>query len=67
MDELWDVFLSGQCGVHNKFSEKSPLKRPHTMPIRARYGVSFVDSNSYLYHISVPVVLYVISCYIGQL
>ena len=40
-------------------------KDPHSLPVRARYGVSFVDSNSHWYSTSVNAVLYAISYYIG--
>ena len=38
---------------------------PHNSPVRARYGVSFVDSTSALYSASVSAMIYAISCYIG--
>ena len=31
------------------FLQKSSLKTPHSLPVRARYGVSFVNFNSDLY------------------
>ena len=31
----------------DQFSPKSSLKTPHSLPFRARYGVSFVDLNSW--------------------
>ena len=35
---------------------------PHGSPVRARYGVSFVDLASDWYSASVPVIIYVIPC-----
>ena len=40
-------------------------KTPHSSPIRSRYGVSFVDSQSDSYSASVPVIIHVISYNIG--
>ena len=37
----------------------------HSSPVRARYGVSFVSSNSHFYSTSVSAVMRAISCYIG--
>ena len=44
-----------------EFSQKTH----HSSPVRARYGVSFVDSISYSYSTPVTAVMYAISCYIG--
>ena len=43
----------------------STVKTPNSSPVRARYGLSFVDSNSDLYLTSVTALLFAISCYIG--
>ena len=42
----------------------SSQKIPHSSPIRARYGVSFVCSNSDLYFASITAVMCAMSCYI---
>ena len=41
------------------------LENPHNRPIRVKYGVSFVDTNSDLCNASVTDVLFEISHYIG--
>ena len=51
--------------LHDQFFTKSSLRTPHSSPVRARYGVSFVNSNSDLYSTSVTAVLCAISCYTG--
>ena len=43
-----------------KYSQKTP----HSSPVRARYGASFVDSVSDWYSASVPAIMYAICCYI---
>ena len=60
-------FMVVQCGafITQSVSQKYSIKKPHSSPAWARYGVSFVGSNSDLYSTSVTAVLYVISCYIG--
>ena len=40
-------------------------KTPHSSPVSARYGVSFVDPASGWYSAWVPVIIHVISCNIG--
>ena len=54
------VLLS--CG---QFSEKSSWKTPHSSPARARYRVSYVNSNLDLYSVKVSTMMHVISCYFG--
>ena len=46
------------------FIKKYSQKTPHSSPVRARYGASFVDSASDWYSASVPAMIYAISCYI---
>ena len=49
----------------NQFSPISSQLTPHISPVRARYGVSIVNTYSDLCSASVTRVLYAISCYIG--
>ena len=44
-----------------QFSLKYSQKTPHSSPVRARYGVYFVNAASDWYSASVPVIIYVIS------
>ena len=45
----------------------SPYERhPHSSPVRARYEVSIVGSNSGVYSSSVTAVVYAMSCYTGS-
>ena len=48
-------YVRQQCAavIRDQCSPKSPLKAPHSAPIRTKYGMSSVDSNSDLY--STPV------------
>ena len=54
-----DAFKCGQ------FSPKSSQKTPHSSPVRARHGMSFVNITSDAYFASVNVVPYAESCYVG--
>ena len=54
-----------QCRYNTQFFPKCSQNTSHSLPVRARYGVSFVCSNSCLYLASVIVVIHAISCYIG--
>ena len=47
------------------FSQIFSQNTSHISPIRARYGMYFVDSNSDLYFASVTAVMFAISSYIG--
>ena len=47
------------------FFPKFAQNTSHGPPIRVRYGVSFVGSNSDIYSASVAAVMYAIWCYIG--
>ena len=44
---------------------KIPTETPHSSPVRASYGVSFVGSHSDLYSASVTAVMHTISFHIG--
>ena len=48
-----------------QFYQKYSQKTPHGSPVKARYGVSFVDSASDWYHVSVPAIFNAKSFYIG--
>ena len=52
LDTMW-------CG------QFSPKSSQNSLPVRTRYGMHFVGSNSYSYSISVTAMMYTISCYIG--
>ena len=53
-------------GAVKKWSNSQNIhKAPHSSPVRARYGVSFVGSDSNWYPASVPAVVCETSCYIG--
>ena len=47
------------------FFPKTSQNTSHSSPIRARYGVSFVDWHSKIYSAPVTEVTYAMSCYIG--
>ena len=46
------------------FFTNSPQQTPHSSPVRTKYGVSVVNTNSDLCSASVTRVLYTISCWI---
>ena len=48
-----------------RFSHKYSQKTPHSSPVRASYGVSFMDPASDWYSAAPPVIIYVISSNIG--
>ena len=48
------------------FYPESSQKTPNSSPVRARYGMYYVRSNSDLYSASVFTVICAISCYIGS-
>ena len=56
-----------QCGafITRSIFHKYSQKKPYSSPVRARYGVSFVDPASDWYSASVAVIIYIIYCYIG--
>ena len=58
---LWDEIQS------DVFIKRSQIftKDTHSSPVKARYGVSFVDPASDWYSASVPVIIYVLSYNIG--
>ena len=58
---IYSVVLSWR----SQFSQNYQQKTPHSMPIRACYGVSFVDPASDWYSTSVPAIIYAVSYYIG--
>ena len=47
------------------FIQNSTQKTPHSSPVRVRYGVSFVGSQSHLHFASVTTIVCAISFYIG--
>ena len=60
------LFIAIQCSAIKALIFTQILKKtPYSLPIRVRYGVFFMDSDSDLYFISVTAVLYAISCHIG--
>ena len=63
---LWNSLYTAaqvQCG---KFYLKKSQKIAHSSPVRARYGVSLVDSASDWYFTPDSAEMYAISCYIGS-
>ena len=59
----WILVIMVQCGAVIMQSNFSQIftKTPHSSPVRARYGVTFVDPAFDWYSASVPVNIYVIS------
>ena len=51
---------------HGQFSPTFSQSTSHSSPVRARYGIYFVDTNSDLYSASITSMMYAISCYIGR-
>ena len=49
-----------------QFSHRYSQKTPYSLPVRARYGVSFLDSTSDWYSASVPAIIYAIFYYFGM-
>ena len=60
--------LDIQCGavITRSIFCQNPQKTPHSSPVRARYGVYFVNLASEWYSASVPVIIYTISYNIGS-
>ena len=60
----WGQFHSKYSVVpllYGQYSHKYSQKTPHSSPVRARYGVSFVDPASDWYSASVWIIIYEIS------
>ena len=51
--------------LRGQFSKKYQQKAPHSSPVRARYGVSFVDPGSDWYSSSVSTIINAVSYYIA--
>ena len=51
--------------ITHQFSWKPSQKTPHSLPVRARYGMSFVGSHSDIYYAMGSAVIYAISYCIG--
>ena len=51
---------------HGQFCHKYSQETSHSSPVRASYGVFFVDPASDWYSATVPVIVYVITCNIGS-
>ena len=67
IDHLADDSISEkQCSAIIMWSifSKFITREPHSSPVRARYGVSLVGSNSDSCPASVTIMMYAISCYI---
>ena len=56
-----------QCSavITRPISSKYSQKTPHSSPVTASYGVSFVGSASDRYSASMPAMMCAISCYVG--
>ena len=62
----WAHSYTEQHRYNSQFSRKYSEKTPHSSPVRARYGVFFVDPASEWYSPSDPAIIHVISYNIGQ-
>ena len=65
---MWPGVTYIQCGTvitRSFFFQKYSRKAPHSSPVGARYGVSFVGSAPEWYSASVPAMIYAICWYIG--
>ena len=51
---------------HGQFSPTFSQSTSHRSPVRVRYGIYFVDTNSDLYSASITSMMYAISCYLGR-
>ena len=69
MTTKWAITNLGYFGAattRSFFSHKYSQTTPPSSPVRARYGVSFVDPASDWYSASVPVIIHVISYNTGS-
>ena len=57
----WSLRYSAVPLYRGQFSHKYSQKTPHSSPVRARYGVSFMNPTSDWYSASVHVIVHVIS------